>query len=905
MRGEEKKENLQPQLCPACEGKSISCKVCAGNGRVMVMNGITFAWKKKITRLGIEVDEWEEKVRVQIGMAALLMAVGGLSALASMAYVADSAGTLRQKLITGSDAFTLSVWVGTLACSYFIYHVLHRTLSLPTVKRLMTGKKGKRWGKRAPASRDIAQAFSPPALHIVEHAYLLASRLGTHSASAIHLFASAVTDPTVGLMISRFAVDGKKLIEKIKHVLSRRELHDHDAPHLDVHWHDALLRSFAVAAECGHRQVDATDLAVSLSNPLCVEVTEVLTDLYITEQKIWHVAEWIDLHRTLVRRSRHLRGRAAYKPKGAMNRTYTSIATPLLDSFSRNLTARAQAGAMPLVVGREREVAEIFRLFSAGERGVLLVGEEGAGKSALIGQIAQAMVAEDVPEIMKDKRCIELSVPALIAGGDVQGGIEGALLKMGREIRRAGNVILAIENVHTLVGTKSSGGEAFDVSGVLAELLEQKALRVIATTTPTEARSFIENSPLARLLERVDVGETDREQTIRVLESKAPFLESRFKVYYSYPAIERVVDLSLRYINVGHLPDKAIRLMEETGEAVREERGVHALVTPEDAAGVVSEKMQIPLTNISEEESSVLLHFEERLHERIIGQDDAVRLVAQAIRRGRVELRDRKRPIASFLFLGPTGVGKTEVARAVASLYFGDEKTMVRLDMSEYQGPDALGKLLGSPIAGSFGYLTEAVRQKQFSLVLLDEFEKASGEVLNLFLQVLEDGRLTDASGRTVDFSNTIIIATSNVAAGVILDAIRAGETIEKIRAKVMQVELPRLLKPELLNRFDGVVVFAPLKIEEVQEIVRLLLARVERDLNEKGVALKAEEVAVHDLAREGFDPAWGARPLRRLIQERIEDPIAKFILSGQLQRRDVVILGYHGEPKVEKAPPL
>ena len=873
--------------------------MCAGSGRVLTSNGIVFAWKKKFSRVQIEVDEWEERVRVQIGMMALCVALGGVVALGYLTYVTRDAGTLWRHITNGSDLRALPVWAGVLGASYFAYHVLRRTLALPTVSKLWNGKKEKS------GSVDIAGVFSQPALHMVEHAYLLAGRLGTKEASSIHLFASAVTDPRVALLYSRLAVDGRALIEKIKHVLYHKELHSHDASHPDAHWHDALLRAFACAAEAGHRQVLSTDLAVSLAHPACEDVAEVLTDLDVTEQKMRHVAEWIDLHYELVRRARRLRGRAVTKPTGAVNRTYTSVATPLLDAFSRDLTAYARLGAMPLVVGREREVAEVFRLFSAGERGVLLVGEEGTGKSALIGQIAQAMAAEDVPEVMQDRRLVEISVPALVAGGARVGGIEAALLHAGNEIRRAGNVILVVERVDTLAGGLRVGGGAYDVSGVLAELIEQGHLRVIATTTPLEARDFVEHSPLGRLLERVDVGETDREQTIRVCESKAPLLEARFHVYYSYPAIEKAVDLSVRYVAEGHLPDKAIHIMEEAGEAVREERGKNAAVTPEDVAAVVSEKMHIPLTSIGEDESATLLHFEERLHGRVIGQDDAVRLIGQAIRRSRVDMRDQARPIASLLFLGPTGVGKTEVARAVADLYFGDEKAMVRCDMSEYQGAGALEKILGSAAAGTHGYLTEAVRNKPFALVLLDEFEKASPEVLNVFLQVFEDGRLTDAHGRTVDFNNTIIIATSNAGAGVILDAIRAGETIETIKLKVVEGELPRLFKPELLNRFDGVVVFTPLSVEHVQQIVRLLLQRVERELNQKGVALKIEEVAVHDLAREGYDPSFGARPLRRLIQERIEDPIAKFILSGQLQRRDAVILGYHGEPRVEKAPPL
>ncbi|MEW6610923.1 MAG: ATP-dependent Clp protease ATP-binding subunit [Patescibacteria group bacterium] len=908
--------NLNPHPC-AHDGKApFRCSLCYGTGVVWEYEGKVFCWARPISTLRIMADEVGRSVHLGIGGGMFCMAALAVVSLGYLVVRAqDDYAVVVQHLRYGSEVAAVGVWIGLLAASYLFYRFVSEQQKGTNIRKAVTKSVMKgRWSTpflrtlmgfgRSERGTDIAPFFTEAAQRIIEHAYEFAKRLQAKELSSLHILASAVSDPSIGLMFSRLSVDGTLFAEKVKRLLSRKAFGE-GAPRVNQECYLLFLRAFQGAFLRAHARVKSTDLLIALSSPLCVDPFAIFTDLEITERAVGHVAEWIELHRELVRRSRHFARRAAYKPKGAMNRTYTSVATPLLDRCSRDLTMYARAGALPLVVGREREVGELFRVFSAGEQGVLLVGEEGAGKSSIIGHIADAMASEEVPHILGDKRLIELSVPALVAGGGTLGGMEDTLLRMSREIRKAGNIILVVENVHALVGTRSTGGAAFDIAGIVAELLEHKQIFLIATTTPQEAREFIENSPLGRLLARVDVGETDREQTIRVLESKAPYLEGRLKVYYSYPALEKIVDLSLRYLTEGHLPDKAIRLMEEAGEAVREERKEWAVVHPEDVAAVVSEKTRIPLTSISEDESSMLLSLEVRLHERIIDQEEAVNLVANAIRRGRTELRDQKRPIASFLFLGPTGVGKTEVARAVAELYYGKESAMVRLDMSEYQGADALDKLLGSVAAGAFGYLTEAIRRQPFSLVVLDEFEKASSDVLNLFLQVLEDGRLTDAHGRTVNFTNAIIIGTSNAGAELILSMLRAGDTIEKIRTELIQNELPKRFKPELLNRFDGVVVFKPLSVEHVQAITRLMLSRVERGLNEKGIGLKVEEVAVMDLAREGFDLAYGARPLRRLIQERVEDPIAQFLLAGQLARRDVVILEYGGRPRVEKAPPL
>jgi len=369
------------------------------------------------------------------------------------------------------------------------------------------------------------------------------------------------------------------------------------------------------------------------------------------------------------------------------------------------------------------------------------------------------------------------------------------------------------------------------------------------------------------------------------------------------------VKLSDRYLHDRFLPEKAINLMEEVATMVRTSRGERQIVTAQDVAKVLEEKTGIPAAQVTEDEAQKLLHLEEDMHHRIIGQDEAVKMIAAALRRARVDLREGKRPIATFLFLGPTGVGKTELAKTVAATYFGSEDTMVRLDMSEYQDASSVSRLIGAApgYSGSEagGQLTEAVRRNPFTLVLLDELEKAHTDILNLFLQVFEDGRLTDSAGRTVDFTNTIIIATSNAGTPYIQTAVGEGKTIEQMKQALLETELRGIFRPEFLNRFDGVIVFTPLTQEQVLAIAKLMLAKVGAQLEAKGIHLKVTDAAAIELATAGFDPLFGARPLRRVIQERVQDSLATFLLQNKLGRRDTAVLDAGGKITIEKAEAL
>jgi ATP-dependent Clp protease ATP-binding subunit ClpC len=509
--------------------------------------------------------------------------------------------------------------------------------------------------------------------------------------------------------------------------------------------------------------------------------------------------------------------------------------------------------------------------------------------------IAERMVEEDVPIKLRDKRMVRLSTSTLLAGTTPSGAVE-RLITLMNEIARAGNIVLVINNMHELIGVSAGGEQSLDVSDTLSEYLGKHAFLTIATTTPDAYAQVIAHSNLNNVLTSVNIKEADENQAIQVLESKAGVLEYKQQIFFSYSALAKAVELARRFLHDTPLPSSALEILTEAATYTRNKKGIHTLVTMEEVGAVVAEKTHIPVTTISSDESTKLLRLEETLHERVIGQDEAVGLVANALRRARAEIRSINRPIANFLFLGPTGVGKTELAKTIAEVYFGGEERMIRLDMSEYQDKTGIYRLIGAPGEQGTGVLTEAVRRNPFSLVLLDELEKADRDVLNLFLQVMDDGRLTDSTGRVVDFTNIILIATSNAGTSYVTEQLHGGLSTDVIKDRLLHGELNQYFRPEFLNRFDGIVLFKPLAQEDIKKIAALMLKGVAKDLEVKGVELQVKDAALDYFSQIGFDPEFGARPLRRVIQEHVENKLAELILSNQLKRRDVIIIGEGGE---------
>jgi ATP-dependent Clp protease ATP-binding subunit ClpC len=630
-----------------------------------------------------------------------------------------------------------------------------------------------------------------------------------------------------------------------------------------------------------------------------------------------------------------------------------SANTPTLDSLARDLTAIAREGSLDPVIGRGKEIQRVIEVLSRRTKNnPVLIGEPGVGKTAIAEGLAQQIVNNEVPEILRDKRVMTLDMGTVVAGTKYRGEFEDRLKKVMDEIRQAGNIILFIDELHTLIGAGGAEG-AIDASNILKPSLARGELQCIGATTLDEYRKYIEkDAALERRFQPIRVDEPTAEESIQILEGLRDRYEAHHRVSITDEAIKAAVKLSDRYISDRFLPDKAIDLIDEAGSKVRlrsfttppnlkelevkleevrkekdsavqsqefekaaslrdtEQRLREQLeetkknwkekqgkenneVTVEDIASVVSSWTGVPVSKLAQTEMTKLLNLEEVLHSRVIGQEEAVKAVSKAVRRARAGLKDPKRPIGSFVFLGPTGVGKTELARALAEAMFGDEDAMIRIDMSEYMEKHSTSRLVGSP-PGYVGYeeggqLTEKVRRKPYSVVLLDEIEKAHPDVFNILLQVLEDGRLTDSKGRTVDFRNTVLIMTSNVGAEALKRNkfvgfnIQDGEQDYKdMKGKVMG-ELKKAFRPEFLNRIDEIIVFHALERKHLEEIVTLLSEQLIKRLKEQNISLELTAAAKEKISQEGYDPEYGARPLRRAIQKHIEDRLSEELLKGTL----------------------
>ena len=591
---------------------------------------------------------------------------------------------------------------------------------------------------------------------------------------------------------------------------------------------------------------------------------------------------------------------------GTARSTLRRADTKMLDQYSRDLTELAAAGRIDPVVGRGNEIRRAIQILSRrSKNNPVLVGEPGVGKTAVAEGLALCVSRGQAPAELRDKRIVSLDIPALLAGTKYRGDFEERVKSVLRDVKRAGDVILFIDELHTIIGAGSAEG-AIDAANILKPALGRGEVQIIGATTPEEYRRHIEkDAALERRFQPVKVTEPGREQTMEMLRSLRPALEKHHGVSLDEEALTAAYELSVRYINDRFLPDKAIDLLDEAAAAVHVE-GERRQVTAADVAQVVSLWTEIPLRSLDESESQRLQGLEEQLKQRIIGQDEAVGAVARAIRRSRVGLKDPRRPVGSFLFLGPTGVGKTELCRALAATVYGDENAMIRLDMSEYMEKHSVSRLIGSP-PGYVGYedggqLTEKVRRKPWSVVLFDEIEKAHEDVWSILLQIMDDGHLTDATGRRVDFSNTVIVMTSNIGAKTItenrpaLGFADSGRRDEEDMNQKVMAELRATFRPEFLNRVDETIVFHRLSDEHLCAITQTLLEQVKQRFHALGITLLVPEDTARWLARQGRDDKFGARPLRRTVQHCIEDAAAEQLLEGKIGPGDRVAAAVCGD---------
>ncbi|HEY9692788.1 MAG TPA: ATP-dependent Clp protease ATP-binding subunit [Oculatellaceae cyanobacterium] len=724
-----------------------------------------------------------------------------------------------------------------------------------------------------------------------------------------------------------------------------------------------LELSLEEARQLGHNYIGTEHLLLGLIREGEGVAARVLENLGVDLSKV----------RTQVIR---MLGETAEVGAGASSQGRTK--TPTLDEFGSNLTQMAADGKLDPVVGRSKEIERVIQILGRRTKNnPVLIGEPGVGKTAIAEGLAQRIANNDIPDILEEKRVVTLDIGLLVAGTKYRGEFEERLKKIMDEIRQAGNVILVIDEVHTLIGAGAAEG-AIDAANILKPALARGELQCIGATTLDEYRKHIErDAALERRFQPVMVGEPTVDETIEILHGLRERYEQHHKLKISDLALEAAAKLSDRYISDRYLPDKAIDLVDEAGSRVRlinsqlpaaakeldkelrkvlkekdeavrsqdfdragelrdREMEIKAeirsiaqtkksdpkssdeaspVVTEEDIAQIVASWTGVPVNKLTESESEKLLHMEDTLHQRLIGQEDAVKAVSRAIRRARVGLKNPNRPIASFIFSGPTGVGKTELAKSLASYFFGSEEAMIRLDMSEYMERHTVSKLIGSP-PGYVGYneggqLTEAVRRRPYTVILFDEIEKAHPDVFNMLLQILEDGRLTDAKGRTVDFKNTLLIMTSNIGSKVIekgggglgfeFSENKTESQYNRIRSLVNE-ELKNYFRPEFLNRLDEIIVFHQLTRDEVKEIADIMLKELFKRLNDQGISLEVTERFKDRLVQEGYSPAYGARPLRRAIMRLLEDVLAEEILSGRIKDGNaaVVDVGEDGNVKVE-----
>ena len=757
-----------------------------------------------------------------------------------------------------------------------------------------------------PKKYNVAKTFGDDALRVIEDAYLLANKLRQPKVTIIHLFRVLLKTKEIQTLFIRLNVDAIKLVELIDRRLVDRTAKDFSGrSELEPALEEVFILSFVEAYNLNQTSVNILNL-ISFCYQKDPRLAEVLYELEVDHNKIINTVEWFRVNERMLANYKAYRQSALLKPGTGMNRAYTAIATPTLDHFSHDLTVQSKYGSTNICVGRQAEINSIFETFTGGHNGVLLVGPIGVGKSAIINGLARLMVEEKVPGFWKDKRLVELDVSRLVSGVD-PAQAEERLLTIINEVNRSANIILYIDNVENLIGISAGSQESLDLSEVLAEALSRKHLICLASATTENYAKFIENKALGTVFTTLGIKEPEFNEAIQILESKVGFLESKYDIYIVYSALEQAVKMSERYLHDKFLPLKAIDLLEKAALVAAKNFAndpTKGFCGQEEVAAAIGEMTGIPANKVTVNESQKLLNLETEIHKRLIGQEEAVKAVASSLRRARVQIKEGKRPIASFLFLGPTGVGKTELAKAVSQIYFGDEDYLVRIDMSEYQNQDSVRKMIGD-IDGNLGYLTEAVRKKPFSLILLDEIEKAHPDILNLFLQLFDDGRLTDGQGRTISFTESIIIATSNIGALYIQEQIKANTKLNIIKQELIDNQLNKHMRPELINRFDGIIVFKPLSEENVLAIATLMLKKIKKNLGEKGISLKADKDGVAILAHEGYDPKFGARPLRRLLQDKIEDHIANKILGGELKRRDTVVINAKAEIEVEKAAAL
>ena len=787
----------------------------------------------------------------------------------------------------------------------------------------------------------------------------IAASLGHNYIGTEHLLYGLVEEGTgiASKVLQNQGMSSDKILEEIEELIGKSEESIEEPSGFTPRTKRVIENAFLEAKKMGNEYIGTEHLLIGIMVEGDSVAVRIMMDLGINPQKLYNeivkVLKEGETDSSVNKKN--------IKSGGSYNSTQT------LNQYGSDLTKQAAEGKLDPVIGRKDEIDRVIQILSRrSKNNPCLIGEPGVGKTAVVEGLAEKIVAEDVPEMLKNKRVVTLDISSMVAGAKYRGDFEERIKKCLNEVKKSGDVILFIDEIHTIVGAGSAEG-AVDAANILKPLLARGEIQLIGATTLNEYRKYIEkDSALERRFSPVTVLEPTSEDTIKILQGIRDKYEAHHNVQITDEAIDSAVKLSVRYITDRFLPDKAIDLIDEAAsrlkmktytvpdnlkeieekletlskekdEAIRTQDFEKAaslrdsekatreklekekkkwenknsrsvtILTEEDIAEVIASWTNIPVKKLTQDENEKLKNLENALHERVIGQDEAVSAVAKAIRRGRLGLKDPNRPIGSFLFLGQTGVGKTELSKALAESLFGNEDSMIRIDMSEYMESHSVAKLIGAPPGyvgfDEAGQLTEKVRRKPYSVILFDEIEKAHPDVMNMLLQLLDDGRLTDSQGRTVNFKNTVIIMTSNVGARLLSDKKSLGFTLESDKStaaekeyesakKEVMAELKRQFKPEFLNRIDETIVFHKLGNEDIKKIIDIMLTQVQKRLKEQNIEIEIKDSAKELIAKNGIDASYGARPLRRAIQNMIEDKIAEAILDGKILPNKLAVIG-------------
>jgi ATP-dependent Clp protease ATP-binding subunit ClpC len=833
-------------------------------------------WQLPLSTSTINRYWWHKKQLRIIKIIAVITAIIGVVAL--LLYLLTAFGQAKSPWLI---IFYFSLWFDL----YLFTDHIKQNLKVNKIKPVL-----KQLGKNENLPINLAELLST---EVTEALYR--THQDNQPIDALPLFWQLVQNTRWLSISAKMGISREKLNEVLQGQIANQAVNTGDGLTSEL-WSD-INDAFNFAVARGLREIDT--LTVTRTIYASSEILhEIFMELGVDENEFNGCLDWLQVEKILWQRSLDYKKSANLKVTGDMNAAYTASATPILNTFSVDLTMLASRGELMLCMGRDHEMNDITDYFQSGGQGIILVGATGVGKQAIIEGIAQHMVEERVPSSMQDKRLILLSLDKII-GGVSSETAQKRLLYILDEVRRAGNIILAVENLEEIL-TKNQNAEAggdvgIDVGAILAKALTNKEIMLLATSSDKIYEHFVEKTALGQNLHLLRLDEPDINETVEILMTRTAPLEYRYKIKITYDALLTAAEMSKRYITDKKLPAKAIEILKlaaiKTNNQPRQNHEV-LLCSETEVMAVISGLTNIPLEKVSGDESAKLLGLEDEIHQHLIGQNEAVVAISRALRRARTDLRQNKnQPLASFLFLGPTGVGKTQLAKTIAKVYFGDEKDMIRLDMSEYQLPTDAVKMIGSPDGNSLGYLTEAVRSKPYSLILFDEIEKAHPDILNLFLQMLDDGRLTNGLGVTVDFANTIIIATSNVGATYIQEAVRAGQNYTAVKDELLNKLLFEKFRPEFINRFDDTIVFSPLSETEIAQIVKLILDEVANNLSAKGIKMQIDDNAIQFIARASYNAAYGARPIRRYIKDNLESQIADLLLTGQLETRDTAII--------------